>query len=93
MSTITASSEQLQIQARLEAYDTPLDQINVSKPKFFQSDTIWPYFERLRREDPVHYCRQSVNGPFWSVTKFKDIMTVEGDHHTYSSALAIRRHF
>jgi cytochrome P450 len=89
MNTSTMTSEQIQAQARLEAYDTPLDQINVSKPRFFQSDTIWPYFERLRREDPVHYCRASVNGPFWSVTKFKDILTVEGDHQTYSSASGI----
>ncbi len=83
------TSEQLQAQARLEAYDTPLDQINVSKPRFFQSDTIWPYFERLRREDPVHYCKESVNGPFWSVTKFKDIMQVEGNHQVFSSASGI----
>jgi cytochrome P450 len=72
--------------ARREAYDTPLADINVSKPRYFQTDTIWPFFERLRREDPVHYCRASVNGAFWSVTKFKDIMQVEADHETFSSA-------
>ena len=89
MSTSAMTSEQIQTLARLEAYDTPLDQINVSKPRLFQSDTIWPYFERLRRDDPVHFCKASVNGPFWSVTKFKDIMQVEGSHNIFSSAAGI----
>jgi cytochrome P450 len=34
----------------------------------------------------VHYCRESAYGPYWSVTKFKDIMTVEVNHEIYSSA-------
>ncbi|HQN14619.1 MAG TPA: hypothetical protein PLP74_21100, partial [Quisquiliibacterium sp.] len=65
--------------------DIPLDQIDVSNPKLFQDDTIHPYFARLRREDPVHYCKDSRFGPYWSVTKYKDIMQVEVNHQTYSS--------
>jgi cytochrome P450 len=75
--------------AREHAFTVPLNQINVSKPRLFQSDTIWPYFERLRRDDPVHYCEESVNGPFWSVTTFQDIMQVESNHKIYSSAKGI----
>ena len=26
-------------------------------PELFRSDTHWPYFDRLRKEDPVHYCK------------------------------------
>ncbi len=41
--------------ARAEASAMPLEQIDVSKPRLFDDDTIGYYFERLRREDPVHY--------------------------------------
>ncbi|MBL4865031.1 MAG: cytochrome P450, partial [Pseudomonadales bacterium] len=47
------------------------------------------FFDRMRKEDPVHYCKDSKFGPYWSVTKFADIMTVEGDHETYSSEPSI----
>ena len=68
-----------------DAYATPLDQIDVSDPRLFQDDLYHPYFERLRREDPVHYRRDGLYGSFWSVTKFKDIMTVETHPEIYSS--------
>ena len=70
---------------RSAAYDIPLEQIDVSNPKLFQDDTVGAYFERLRREDPVHYCKDSRFGPYWSVTKYKDIMQVEVNHQIYSS--------
>ena len=68
-----------------DAYATPLDQIDVSDPKLYQEDIYYPYFERLRREDPVHYRRDGMYGSFWSVTKFKDIMTVETHPEIFSS--------
>jgi len=64
----------------------PLDEINVSDPRLFQSNSIWAYFERLRNEDPVHYCKKSDFGPFWSITKYKDIMEVEMNPEVFSSA-------
>src|SRR5438105_14687279 len=63
-----------------------LDDMDVSDPKLYQDDTWYPYFARLRCEDPVHYCRESLYGPYWSVTKYKDIMQVEINHQVYSSA-------
>jgi cytochrome P450 len=68
-----------------DASATPLDQIDVSDPKLYQEDIYYPYFERLRREDPVHYRRDGLYGSFWSVTKFTDIMTVETHPEIYSS--------
>lgn len=62
-----------------------LDQIDVSRPELMQSDTHWGYFARLRAEDPVHYCADSFFGPYWSITKFNDIMDIEKDHQTFSS--------
>jgi cytochrome P450 len=76
-------------EARLEAYALPLEDIDVSQPELFRSNTMWPYFERLRREDPVHYCPQSRVGPYWSVTKYKDIMHVETNHRIFSSDMSI----
>jgi cytochrome P450 len=70
-----------------DAYSTPLEAIDVSDPQLYQDDTWYPYFERLRREAPVHWCRESRYGPYWSVCKYKDIMQVEVNHQTYSSEL------
>ena len=67
----------------------PLETFDVSDPKLYQDDTYYPYFARLRREEPVHYCPASQYGPYWSVTKYKDIMQVEINHQTYSSDGAI----
>ena len=75
--------------ARAEAYSTPLDKIDPSVQDRFVTDTIWPFFERLRREDPVHYTAESEFGPFWSVTTFNDIMTIETNHAAFSSEGAI----
>ena len=68
-----------------DAWTRPLDQFDVSDPALYQSDTWYPYFERLRRECPVHYCRDSLYGPYWSVTKYKDVMSVEVNHQVYSN--------
>ncbi len=71
--------------AREHAYSLPLDKINVADPELFRNDTIWPYFERLRKEDPVHYCAEHEFGPYWSITKFNDIMAVDTNHAAFSS--------
>lgn len=34
----------------------------------------------------MHYCADSDYGPYWSVTRHEDIMSVETDHQTFSSA-------
>lgn len=68
-----------------DAYTMPLDAIDVSDPKLYQNDVYYPYFERLRREDPVHWTQDGMYGSYWSVTKFKDIMQVETSHQLYSS--------
>jgi cytochrome P450 len=64
----------------------PLDQIDVSDPKLYQQDVWQHYFRRLRREAPVHYCKESPLGPYWSVTKYKDIVDTEVNHRAFSSA-------
>jgi cytochrome P450 len=65
----------------------PLSTIDVSDPGIYETDTWQPLFARLRREAPVHYQAESRYGPYWSVTRYNDIMIVELDHATYSSQL------
>ena len=62
-----------------------LASIDVSDPHLYQDDIWRPLFAQLRREDPVHYCEASPFGPYWSVTKYNDIMEVETNHQVYSS--------
>ena len=59
--------------------------ISSGAPRLFQTDTLWPYFERLRNEEPVHYCPKAPIEPYWSVTKYNDIMHVETNHGIFSS--------
>ncbi|MGZ3402713.1 MAG: cytochrome P450 [Phenylobacterium sp.] len=73
-------------EARERAYSTPLEDFDVSEVGHFTSDTHWPWFERLRREDPVHYCANSAFGPYWSVTRFQDIVAVDSNHEVFSSS-------
>ena len=59
---------------------------DVSNPLLYREDSWRPHFARLRREDPVHRHADSPHGPYWSVTRYADIMKVELDNRTYSSA-------
>ena len=71
--------------AREKAYATPLDQFQPADNEIFRGDTLWPWFERLRKEDPVHLTTHSEYGPYWSVTKHKDIIAVDSNHRVFSS--------
>ena len=70
---------------RDEAFAMPLEDIDVSNPHWFQNDTVGHFFERLRRDDPVHFFESERYGRVWSVTKYKDIMQVDTSHAIYSS--------
>jgi cytochrome P450 len=72
-------------QAREEAYSTPLKDFHPGAPQLFRDDTLWPWFERLRKEEPVHYCTNAPIEPYWSVVKYNDIMHVDTNHGIFSS--------
>jgi len=76
-------------EAKARAWSIPIEQINVADPELFRTDTMWPYFERLRKEAPVHYQKDHEFGPYWSVTKFEDIVFVDTHHDLFSSEPAI----
>jgi cytochrome P450/MFS family permease len=68
-----------------DANAMPLEAIDVSKLDLWSNDTHWPYFERLRKEDPIHYCARSAFGAYWSITRYNDIMAVDTNHEAFSS--------
>ena len=63
-----------------------IEAIDVGDPSLYREDTWRRPFAELRRDDPVHYHPESPYGPYWSVTRYADILKVELDHATYSSA-------
>jgi cytochrome P450 len=71
--------------AAIDAWSIPLDKLDVTLPELWTTNSHWPYFERLRKEAPVHYCAESEFGPYWSVTKYDDIMSVDTNHGVFSS--------
>lgn len=62
-----------------------LDEIDVSRPELFHQDTWQPLFARLRKEAPVHYREESINGPFWSVSSHELIKEVDANNSVFSS--------
>jgi cytochrome P450 len=87
--TIEQASDDSLRAAREKAWSMPLAQFDPGDPELFRSDTHWPYFDRLRKEEPVHYCKDSMFGPYWSVTKYNDIMAVDTNHGVFSSAASL----
>jgi cytochrome P450 len=72
-----------------EAKNVALEDIDVSQRELWVQDRKWDYFARLRDEAPVHFCKDSEFGPYWSVTRFADIMEVEANWQSFSSDPAI----
>lgn len=68
-----------------ESVQPSLADVNPANPKLFSEERILPLFEQMRAEQPVHYCKGSAYGPFWSVTRHADIMAVDKNHQEFSS--------
>ncbi len=66
-----------------------LEDLDVSDPRMFQYDYWHELFARLRKECPIHYQADSPAGPFWSVTRYEDIVAIERDTKTFSSEPSI----
>ncbi|WP_290589883.1 cytochrome P450 [Ketobacter sp. GenoA1] len=62
-----------------------LDSIDTSNPFLYRQGQWGAYFKRLRDEAPVHYQKNSPFGPFWSVTRYEDILFVDKSHELFSS--------
>ncbi len=84
MSSVTENTA-VQAAARERAMSLPLSQIDPANADYFVDDTVGHYFERLRRDAPVHRAESPVFGPYWSVTRYQDIMSVDTNHAVFSS--------
>ena len=71
--------------SRTDQMDRDIDAVDVSEPSLYETDNWRPIFARLRSEAPVHYCADSPFGPYWSITRFEDIMAVDSNHQSFSS--------
>ena len=72
-----------------DPYAVDIDSLDFSDGRLFETGLWNSYFERLRNEDPVQYQADSQFGPFWSITRFDDIMFVDKHHELFSSEPAI----
>lgn len=68
-----------------DPYSVPIAELNPGHPDLFAANKFMPYFERLRKEDPVHFCEHSQFDSYWSVTKYNDIVHVDSNHEIFSS--------
>lgn len=62
-----------------------IEDIDTSNPFLYRQEQWGAYFKRLRDEAPVHYQKNSSFGPFWSVTRYEDILFVDKNHELFSS--------
>jgi cytochrome P450 len=79
-------SVDIKAEARARIFAQPIEAVDPAQPDLFAQDAMWPIFERLRAESPVHFTESPTHGPFWSVSRWNDIMAVDSNHATYSSA-------
>ncbi|MFK8047982.1 MAG: cytochrome P450 [Halioglobus sp.] len=72
-----------------DPYSLDLKDLDPSDGVLFQTQAHWEYFRRLREEDPVHFVDSEEFGPYWSITKFNDIVFVDSHHELFSSEPSI----
>ena len=72
-----------------DPYAMNIDDIDPSVAEIFEEYKHHKFFERLRKDDPVHFNENEMFGRFWSITRFKDIMAVDTNHKVFSSEPSI----
>ena len=72
-----------EIKAR--TWGAPIADLQAADPYAFRAGAELEIFKRLRREAPVHRQEHHEFGPYWSVTRYDDIMAVDTDHASFSS--------
>jgi cytochrome P450 len=56
----------------------------LTDPGFFVDNDPHPLWRQLRREDPIHWT-QGIVSPFWSVTRYDDIIAAFSEPNLFSS--------
>ena len=60
--------------------------IDLKDPDLYVNEAPHALFERLRREDPVHWNPESDGAGFWALTRYADIVEVSRNPALFSSA-------
>lgn len=68
------------------APDTAIDEAIADPRTYGDEHSYHRLFERLRREDPVHWTEPSQFRPFWAVTRHADVMAVELNSANFKNA-------
>jgi cytochrome P450 len=63
--------------------DTNIDHA-LTDPAFFVTNDPHPLWKRLRNEDPIHWT-QGLVSPFWSITRYDDIVAVFCEPNLFTS--------
>ena len=72
-----------------DPYAVAIEDVDVAQPWMFEKNLQWAYFERMRKEAPIHYAHSGEYGPYWSLFKFDDIQYVDTHHREFSSEPSI----
>ncbi|MGD9662603.1 MAG: cytochrome P450 [Porticoccaceae bacterium] len=72
----------------VDPYRVPLERLDVSDPRLAIDERWKPFFKRLREEAPIHYLQDSQFGPFWSISRYDDIVAIEAKPEIFSSSWA-----
>ena len=75
--------------ATVTASDLPVEVLDVARPELWGGTTdfsiLLAHFARMRDAGPVHYCPESIWGPYWNIVSHQHIMEVEGQADIFSS--------
>ena len=64
--------------------------VDLSSQDAFNEGAPYATFARMRRDDPVAWCEEERGRGFWSITRYADILRLNKDFKTLSSARGIR---
>ena len=65
----------------------PLEVLDIGNPHLWTDYRhVLPYFAEMRRAGPVHWCPESMYGPYWNIVSHHHIMEVEGRPDIFSSS-------
>ncbi|MEM9938509.1 MAG: cytochrome P450 [Pseudomonadota bacterium] len=67
------------------ADELDLETLDLVDVEVWRQNKMWDRFTRLRQEAPLHWTPDSFLGPYWSVTRYEDIMAIDIDHKRFSS--------
>ena len=60
--------------------------VDVSRADLWRDDSAVALLDRMRRLEPVHFCPNSAFGPYWSLTRYEDIVRAELRPSLFSSS-------